>query len=57
MGLGAKFISDPDKMNVQIKMIPSLRDLGRIEPDFCDINSNQIIRLVIYRGAGGLNQQ
>ena len=38
MGLGANFVSDQDKMNVQIKMIPSLRDLVRIELDFRDIN-------------------
>ena len=41
MGWGAKFMSDPDKMNVLIKLIPSLRDLVGIEPDFCDINLSQ----------------
>ena len=43
MGWGAKFMSDPDKMNVLKKIIPSLRDLVGIEPDFRDIKSTQYV--------------
>ena len=37
MGYMGKFISDPDKPNGLKKLIPFLRDLVRIEPDFRDI--------------------
>ena len=47
MGWGAKFMSDPDKMNVLIKLIPSLRDLLRIEPDLCDINLSPKMLFII----------
>ena len=43
MGWGAKFMSDPDKMNVLKKLIPSLRDLVGIDADFRDIKSTQYV--------------